>query len=153
MYFLFNTWFVSLQYRKNTIIEAFVCFPFDMDIMDYIYIRWMRSSLVVSLDRLTVYAEVASSDIQHLSILRHSGIWGAADEAVLNTVHRRKKNLKNPPVLHYFTCNMYRSVLVLSFLSLSQTRSSRSTNTNVCCTGIKWEKTDKEATESLSCYW
>jgi hypothetical protein len=32
------------------------------------------------------------------SILRHSGIWGAADETVLNTVHRRKKNPKNPPV-------------------------------------------------------
>ncbi len=25
------------------------------------------------------------------SILRHSGFWGAADEAVLNTVHRKKK--------------------------------------------------------------
>ncbi len=29
------------------------------------------------------------------SILRHSGIWGAADEAVLNIVHK-KKNPKNP---------------------------------------------------------
>ncbi len=28
------------------------------------------------------------------SILRHSGIWGAADEAVLNCVHEKKK--KNP---------------------------------------------------------
>ncbi len=26
------------------------------------------------------------------SILQHSGIWGAADEAVLNTVHRKKSN-------------------------------------------------------------
>jgi hypothetical protein len=31
------------------------------------------------------------------NILRHSGIWGASDEAVLNTVHR-KKIPKNPPV-------------------------------------------------------
>jgi hypothetical protein len=30
------------------------------------------------------------------SILRHSGIRGAADEAVLNTVHRQKIQ-KNPP--------------------------------------------------------
>jgi hypothetical protein len=56
----------------------------------------MRSSLVVR-----------ASDCQCRSrnspgfdpgILRHSGIWGAADEAVLNTVHRSKKNAKNPPV-------------------------------------------------------
>jgi hypothetical protein len=32
------------------------------------------------------------------SILRHSEICGAADEAVLNTVHREKKIQKNPPV-------------------------------------------------------
>jgi hypothetical protein len=31
---------------------------------------------------------------QH-KILRHSGVWGAADEAVLNKVH--KKIQKNPP--------------------------------------------------------
>ncbi len=30
------------------------------------------------------------------SILRHSGIWGAADEAVLNTVHREQKSKKSP---------------------------------------------------------
>jgi hypothetical protein len=30
------------------------------------------------------------------SILRHSGIWGAADEAVLNTV-QKMKNKKTPP--------------------------------------------------------
>ncbi len=30
------------------------------------------------------------------SIIRHSGIWGAADEAVLNIVKKYKKNLKIP---------------------------------------------------------
>ncbi len=28
----------------------------------------------------------------HPSVLRHSGIWGAADEAVLNNVHKKLKN-------------------------------------------------------------
>ncbi len=35
------------------------------------------------------------------SIMRHSGIWGAADEAVLKKVH--KKNPKNPPVKYQRT--------------------------------------------------
>ncbi len=52
--------------------------------------------------KLTVMTCLAPSDCQcrrrnspgfDSSILRHSGIWGAADEAVLNTVHR--KNPKN----------------------------------------------------------
>ncbi len=34
------------------------------------------------------------------SILRHSGIWGAADDAVLNTVHREKN--KKSPCLRFF---------------------------------------------------
>jgi hypothetical protein len=34
------------------------------------------------------------------SILRHSGILAADDEAVLNTVHRKKS--KNPPVYNIF---------------------------------------------------
>ncbi len=38
----------------------------------------------------------------HPSILRHSGIWGEADEAVLNKVHRRKKIQKFP--LFFFKC-------------------------------------------------
>ncbi len=45
-----------------------------------------------------------ASDSQHRrncpefdpSILRHSGIWGAADEAVLNIVHKKKKYKKSP---------------------------------------------------------
>ncbi len=39
------------------------------------------------LDRLTANAEVDRS------ILRHSGIWGAADEAVLNKVHKKTHKL------------------------------------------------------------
>ncbi len=30
------------------------------------------------------------------SILRHSGIWGAADDAVLNIVHKKEKSKKSP---------------------------------------------------------
>jgi hypothetical protein len=66
----------------------------------------MRSSrsgwdLAEWLEPLTVNAEVATvlGSIP-ASSLRHSGIWGAADEAVLNTVHvhrRRKKSKKSPP--------------------------------------------------------
>jgi hypothetical protein len=32
------------------------------------------------------------------SFLRHSGIWGAADEVVLNIVHKKRKNPNNPPI-------------------------------------------------------
>jgi hypothetical protein len=32
------------------------------------------------------------------SILRHSGICGPVDEAVLNIVHKKKKIPKNPPL-------------------------------------------------------
>jgi hypothetical protein len=39
-----------------------------------------------------------------LSLLRHSGIWGAADEAVLNTVHRKKK-IKKIPLFNYVLRN------------------------------------------------
>ncbi len=58
-----------------------------------------------SLERMRASLVVTASDCQCIScngpgfdpnIRRHSGIWGAADEAVLNTV-RKKKNLKNPP--------------------------------------------------------
>ncbi len=35
------------------------------------------------------------------SILRHSGIWGAADEAVMNSVHKKKISKKSPlDILH-----------------------------------------------------
>ncbi len=60
-------------------------------------IKLMRCSLVDEwLEHLTAIAEVPNSPGFDPSILRHSGIWGAADEAVLNTVY--KKNPKNPPV-------------------------------------------------------
>ncbi len=32
------------------------------------------------------------------SILRHSGIWGTEDEAVLNIVHKKRKNPKQSPL-------------------------------------------------------
>ncbi len=39
------------------------------------------------LERLTANAEVATVLGSGPSILRHSGIWGAADEAVLNNLN------------------------------------------------------------------
>jgi hypothetical protein len=44
------------------------------------------------LERLTAYAIDRNSPGFDPSILQHSGIWGAADEAVLNIVHRKKFN-------------------------------------------------------------
>ncbi len=60
----------------------------------------MRSSLLV---RMRSSLVVRASDCQctscngpgfNTSIRRHSGIWGAADEAVLNTVRKNKKSPK-----------------------------------------------------------
>ncbi len=48
--------------------------------------------VIVRLGLLTEQpVDIKASPGFDLSILRHRGIWGAADEAVLNTVHRRKK--------------------------------------------------------------
>ncbi len=60
--------------------------------------QWMRFSLVVRASN----CRSRNSPGFDPSILRHSGIWGAADEAVLNTLHR--KNIKNPLVFlfHHF---------------------------------------------------
>ncbi len=48
------------------------------------------------LERLAVNVKVAKSPGLESSILRHSGIRGAADEAVLNNVHKKKKSKKSP---------------------------------------------------------
>ncbi len=48
------------------------------------------------------------------SILRHSEIWGAADEAVLNNVHKKKKSKKIPLlyIINQELSTKYSSVLV-----------------------------------------
>ncbi len=57
----------------------------------------MRSSLVVRAS--DGQCRIRNSPGFDPSILRHSEIWGKADEEVLNKVHKRKKkNPKNPPV-------------------------------------------------------
>ncbi len=56
-------------------------------------ILWLRSSLVV-IERLAVKVTVASLGFGP-TILWHSGIWGAANEAMLKNIHK-KKNPKNP---------------------------------------------------------
>ncbi len=57
---------------------------------------WMRSSQVVRASDCQCRSR--NSPGFDPSILRHSGIWGAADEAVLKSVQRRTKNKKNRPV-------------------------------------------------------
>ncbi len=62
-------------------------------VMDEISQLWMRPSLMWMRSRLLVRASVCrsrNSPVFDPSILRHSAIWGAADESVLNTVHRKK---------------------------------------------------------------
>jgi hypothetical protein len=54
------------------------------------------------LQRLIANAEVVTVLGFDPSILRHSGIWGTADDAVLNTVHRRKNIQKIPLVTLYY---------------------------------------------------
>ncbi len=61
----------------------------------YIYFqKWIRSSRMVRAS--DCHCRSRNSSILASS---ESGIWGAADEAVLNTVQYRKKNPKNPPVI------------------------------------------------------
>ncbi len=48
------------------------------------------------LKRLAVNAKVATVLGYDHSILRHSGIRGAADEAVLNNIHKNKKAKESP---------------------------------------------------------
>ncbi len=56
-------------------------------------LAWTRSSIVVRASDWQCRSR--SSPGFNPSILRHGGIWGAADEAVLSTVHKKPKN---PPV-------------------------------------------------------
>ncbi len=59
---------------------------------------WMRCSRVVRASDFQCRSR--NSPGFDPSILRHSEIWGATDEAVLNTVHRIESS-KNPPVRYY----------------------------------------------------
>jgi hypothetical protein len=61
-----------------------------------LHIHGMRSSLVVRASDFQCQSR--NSPGVDPSILRHSGIWGAADEAMLNTVLRKKRIQENPPV-------------------------------------------------------
>ncbi len=58
---------------------------------------WMRSSLVVRPSDCQCWSR--NSPGFDPSSLRHSGIWGAADEAVLNTVHRDYHTTKGKKIL------------------------------------------------------
>jgi hypothetical protein len=61
--------------------------------------KYCGLDLAERLERLAVNATVATGPGFHPSILRHGGIWGAADEAVLllYSVHKKEKiqNLQN----------------------------------------------------------
>jgi hypothetical protein len=57
--------------------------------------EWIRSSRVFRASGCQcLIATILGFDS---SILRHSGIWGAAEEAGLNKVHKKFKNLKKSP--------------------------------------------------------
>ena len=91
----------------------------DHHIVWYVYFvdGWhmrMRSSLV----RMRSSLVVRASDCQCIScngpgfdpsIRRHSGIWGAADEPVLNTVPNKKKHQKTPC---WLLCNTYNIIVI-----------------------------------------
>ncbi len=62
-------------------------------------IKFCGWDLAEWLERPTVNAEVATVLGFDPLILRHSGIWGAADKAVLNTLHRKKRY--KIPVLNF----------------------------------------------------
>ncbi len=91
----FRHWPSRCQQKTNFLTQFFLLITF----WSYIYIifqRWMRSSLVFR-----------ASDCQCTScngpgfdpsIRRHSGIWGAADKAVLNIVRKKKK--KSPQKIY-----------------------------------------------------
>jgi hypothetical protein len=72
--------------------------------------RWMISSLVVRASDCQCRSR--NSPGFNPSILRHRGIWGAADEAVLNTVHRRRKKIQQNPPVNSFSVSNY--ILYLS---------------------------------------
>ena len=48
------------------------------------------------------------------SILWHSGIWGAADEAVLNNAHKKKKSKKISLCISYLKFVLLRPTFVLT---------------------------------------
>ncbi len=60
---------------------------------------WMRSSRVVRASGCQCQSR--NSPRFDPSILQHSRIWGAADEAVLNNVHKKEKNPKKSP---FYVC-------------------------------------------------
>ncbi len=63
---------------------------------------WTRSSRIVRMCDCNCYSGI--SPRFDLSILRHSGIWGTADEAVLNKVHEKK--IKKSPSKNTMLCEL-----------------------------------------------
>ncbi len=70
-------------------------------------VLWIRSSRVVRASACQCRSR--KSHGFDPSILGHSEIWGAADEEVLNTVHRKKNLLSLPstPTPAAWTCKLY----------------------------------------------
>ncbi len=80
------------QIRNNT-GEKKVWFIVFMALQLFGIICNSSKQLIEWLERLTVNAEVATVHKLNNSILRHSGIWGAADEAVTNAIKNHKYSL------------------------------------------------------------
>ncbi len=72
--------------RVNRIIEKKLTKEQKNNRQQWIY-EWTRSSRVVVVRASGCQCQSRNSPKFDPSILRHSGIWGAADEAVLNNVH------------------------------------------------------------------
>ncbi len=87
--------FVDEIYSRLWMRSSAVCGRDLQPFEDEIYSRlWIRSSQVVRASNSQ--CQSGNSLGFKPSILRHSGIRGAKDEAVLNKVHKNK--LKNPPL-------------------------------------------------------
>ncbi len=113
----------------------FTCFKLQST-RTFVYIHrsslvWMRSNLVVRVSDCQCRSR--NSPGFDPSILRHSGIRGAADEAVLNTVLGKKEIQKNPPV-SYSPTQQY-PPLPSSFYQLTHSQSHTLIIVGVCLDG------------------
>ncbi len=94
---------------------------------------WRRSSRVVRPSGCQCQSH--NSPEFHPSIFQHSGIWGAADEAVLNNIQHKRKHPKNPP----FTIHRGLSWSGFPVLKISLWR---------CCPLEPWPPTEKKTAEN-----
>jgi hypothetical protein len=111
---------------------------------------WMRSSLVVRASDCQCRSR--NSPGFYPSILRHRGIWGAADEAVLKTVHR-KKSLKKSPLLIFRENHPEKPCLQYCMYNMVTTASYRGSELQYSDSHwgvMRWRRTRRGWLKSLS---